>query len=275
MKLPYAELHAFPDGDRPHSGNPAGVMLLDRFLDDADLLGIARSNNLSETAYLVKRPDEADTWDLRWFTPGQEVDFCGHATLAAAAYLLEDGHAAGDGVCFHARVGRLEVRREDGRFVMDFPEIASTPAPAARPGVAEALGVQALEVHDVRRVHGAAYEMHVIASEAELAALRPDFAALERTGVNVIVTAKGESADVVSRFFAPGAGVPEDPVTGSAHCTLAPYWAKRLGRARLGARQIGPRPGALEMEADGSGRVRLYGAAHRFLDGAIHFAAAL
>jgi len=268
MIIPYAELHAFPDGDRPHSGNPAGVALLERWLADEDLLGIARSNNLSETAYLVARA-EPDEWDLRWFTPGAEVDLCGHATLASGVFLFEEGRAAGGTARFHTRSGALEVSRSADRFVMDFPAVGFARADEPRAGVAEAVGLDAAEVFDLPRIHGSAYEMHVFAGEAEIAGLHPDFGALERTGVNVLVTAAGESADVVSRFFCPSAGITEDPVTGSAHCTLAPFWAGRLGKSRMTARQIGPRAGALEMEAAPGGRVKLHGTAARFLAGEI------
>jgi PhzF family phenazine biosynthesis protein len=266
--LAYSELHAFPDGDRPHSGNPAGVCPMDAFLDDADLLGIAQSNNLSETAYLTAGA-EKDVWTLRWFTPGCEVDLCGHATLAAGAYLFEDGRVSGEVARFDTRSGRLEVRREAaGRYAVNFPAVPARPGEAA-PGVVEAVGAAPAEVFEIDPIHGARYQMFVYGGEAEIAGLNPDFSALKRTGVNVLATARGESADVVSRFFCPDAGIDEDPVTGSAHCTLAPFWAGRLGRAELSARQIGPRPGALVMRAEPGNRVTLLGAAKRFLDGVI------
>jgi len=272
MNIPYAELHAFPDGDRAHSGNPAGVARLEAFLPDADLLGLAQSNNLSETAFLVTRPEDADSWDLRWFTPGCEVDLCGHATLAAGVYLFEDGHVAGDTARFSTRSGWLEVSRADAAgFVMDFPAVPPKAQTTPRAGVPEALDAAAEAVFDLPQIHGSAYEMHVFPGEAEIEALTPDFGALARTGVNVLATAPGSSADIVSRFFCPAAGITEDPVTGSAHCTLAPYWTDRLGRTRLSARQIGPRPGALEIETAPGGRVKLYGTAARFLTGTIRF----
>lgn len=266
--LAYSELHAFPDGDRPHSGNPAGVCPLDAFLDDADLLGIAQSNNLSETAYLTAGADK-DVWNLRWFTPGCEVDLCGHATLAAGAYLFEDGRVAGDVARFDTRSGRLEVRRQGaGLYAVNFPAVPPRAGEAA-PGVVAALGADPAEVFEIDPIHGARYQMFVYDSEAAIARLVPDFSALKRTGVNVLATAKGDSADVVSRFFCPDAAIDEDPVTGSAHCTLAPFWAGRLGRAELTARQIGPRPGALTMRIEAGDRVTLVGAAKRYLDGMI------
>lgn len=267
--IPYAELHAFPDGDRPHTGNPAGVALLEAALDEADLLGVARSNNLSETAYLTAKA-EPDLWGLRWFTPSHEVELCGHATLASAAWLFETGRVKGEVVRFDTLSGRLDVRRAGaGRYAMDFPAIHFKPADPA-PGVVEAMGQAPTETHDIDPIHGLRYQMLIYDSEAAIAALDPDQGALIKAKVNVVATARGDSADFVSRFFAPGVGVPEDPVTGSAHCTLAPFWADRLGRDALSARQIGPRPGALEVaNRGGDGRVSLIGAARLFLEGAI------
>lgn len=267
-RIDYAERHAFPDGDAAHTGNPAGVARLSSPLPEADLLGLAQSNNLSETAYLLAGA-EADLWELRWFTPECEVDLCGHATLAAAAVLFDAGAVKGDEARFDTRSGRLIVTRLDhDRLSMDFPVVPFQPG-RADPAAVRAVGAEPDEAFEVERIHGARYQMFVYASEAEIAALEPDFAAVKRAGVNLIVTAPGRSADFVSRFFAPVAGVNEDPVTGSAHCTLAPFWAERLGRTPLKARQIGPRPGALEVEAAGAGRVRLIGAARRYLEGVI------
>lgn len=268
IEIPYAERHAFPDGDTPHTGNPAGVARLDAPLSDADLLGLAQSNNLSETAYLLAT-GEADLWDLRWFTPGCEVDLCGHATLAAAAVLFDAGAVAGGEARFDTRSGRLIVTRlSDGRLRMDFPAVAFEPGEADT-AAATAVGAAPLEAFEVARIHGSRYQMFIYGSEAQVAGLDPDFAALQRSGVNVLATAAGTSADIVSRFFCPEAGINEDPVTGSAHCTLAPFWAERLGRTRLTARQIGPRPGALEVEAADAGRVHVTGVAKAYLDGTI------
>lgn len=266
-RIPYYELHAFSEG--PFTGNPAGVCLLEAFPEDAVLRGIAASNNLSETAFLVRKPDETDAWSLRWFTPAVEVDLCGHATFAPGALLFELGMVAGGAAHFDTRSGRLMVRAASGgRYEMDLPEVGFAPAPA-HPAAVAALGAGApVEAYDVKRVHGAGYQMLVFSGEAVIAGLKPDHGALRSANVNVIATAPGDSADFVSRFFAPASGVDEDPVTGSAHCTLAPYWAKRLGRARLSARQIGPRPGALEVETR-SGRVLLSGRAARWVDGVI------
>lgn len=225
ISLPYSELHAFPDGDAPHTGNPAGVMVLTAPMSDADRLGMASSNNLSETAFL-EASDQADLWRLRWFTPGVEVDLCGHATMASAVWLFEEGHVAGETARFDTRSGVLSVSRAGpGRYAMDLPVIGYTQTDPAAEAVA-ALGAGAPQAaFDIERVHGARYQMLVYADEAAVAGLRPDIGALKAAGINVVATAPGTSADVVSRFFAPASGVDEDPVTGSAHATLAPYWA--------------------------------------------------
>ena len=269
MEFSYAEIHAFPDGDKPHSGNPAGVMLLHRDLSDADLLGVAQSNNLSETAYL-KPMGEKDQWSLRWFTPQLEVELCGHATLASAAWLFETGRVVGPEARFHTRSGLLKVTRlEDGRYQMDFPVIGYEPG-KAEAAVIEGLGGGAPEaVYEIERVHGNRYQMVVFADEAVVVGLEPDMKALSAARTNLIATAPGRASDFVSRFFGPASGVDEDPVTGSAHCTLAPYWFQRLGQSALKARQVGPRPGALEVRAGAAGRVLLVGDALRYLEGVI------
>jgi PhzF family phenazine biosynthesis protein len=265
--LPYYEIHAFADPDIPFSGNPAGVCLMDGFPEDSVLAGIANSNNLSETAFLV--PKQTDVWDLRWFTPAVEVDLCGHATFAAGAVVLENGAVRGDTAHFETRSGRLSVGRGETGFTMDLPQIGFA-AGEADSATAQALGLAGapVEVFDVERIHGADYQMWVMGSEAEVRAARPDHGRLRDIGKNVILTAPGTRADFVSRFFAPASGVDEDPVTGSAHCTLAPYWADRLGKPRMTARQIGPRPGLLEVEP-AAGRVTFTGHAPRYLDGSI------
>lgn len=269
MEFPYAEMHAFPDGDAPHSGNPAGVVMLHRDLSDADLLGVAQSNNLSETAYL-KPMGEKDQWGLRWFTPGLEVELCGHATLASAAWLFETGRVVGAEARFHTLSGLLKVSRlDDGRYQMDFPVIGFEPGKADAAVISALGGGTPDAVYEVERVHGNRYQMLVFADEGQVVGLEPDIKALEATRTNVIATAPGRASDFVSRFFGPASGVDEDPVTGSAHCTLAPYWFEKLGQSTLKARQVGPRPGALEVRAGSAGRVLLVGQARRYLDGVI------
>jgi PhzF family phenazine biosynthesis protein len=266
---PYFEIHSFADPKRAFSGNPAGVVLLERFPNDADMLGIANSNNLSETAFLVSTGPDA--WHLRWVTPALEVDLCGHATLAAAAVVFEQGLVAAGKARFETRSGRLEVRQDGNQLSMDFPRVGyqgTSPDPKIR----TALGLTAdpKDVVEIERIHGAHYQMWVVANQDDVAGLRPDYSTLKRLATNIIVTAPGNSVDFVSRFFAPIAGVDEDPVTGSAHCTLTPYWADKLGKSRMSARQIGPRPGVLGVESHGE-RVTLSGHAPLYLSGQISF----
>lgn len=267
--LPYYEIHSFADPDRPLSGNPAGVCLMEAFPDDATLLGIAESNNLSETAFLVLAGE--DRWSLRWFTPALEVELCGHATLAAGAVVLEQGLAKSGRAVFDTRSGALEVTQDGAGLAMDLPHVGFKPAdPDPRMHMALELENPPVSVQDIVRIHGAHYQMWVLGSEREVTACRPDHGQLKALKTNVIITAPGDSVDFVSRFFGPASGVDEDPVTGSAHCSLAPYWADALGRPRLTARQIGPRPGALEVEPRGD-RVFLYGIAPAYLEGRITF----
>lgn len=266
--IPYFEIHSFAAPGEAFTGNPAGVCLLDAFPTDDILRGIAASNALSETAFVVPRGH--DEWDLRWFTPTVEVDLCGHATFAAGAVLLDAGQVKGDTARFQTRSGRLEVRRDGDQLAMDLPAIGFKPGRHA-PALEAALGLQGTpeEVLDVNRIHGAGYQMWVVADETLVRSAEPDHGLLRKLNTNVILTAPGGMGlDFVSRFFAPASGVDEDPVTGSAHCTLAPYWAERLGKTRMKARQIGPRPGALEVKTHEE-RVTLYGHAPHFLSGEI------
>ncbi len=267
-RIPYFEIHAFAFPDRDFTGNPAGVCLMEDFPSDAVLAGIAASNNLSETAFLVPRGE--DVWHLRWFTPAIEVDLCGHATLAAGAVLFATGRVKGGKAAFDTRSGRLEIRRDDtAGFALDLPAIGYKPA-SASPALSAALGLETgpQAVFRVDKIHGAEYKMWVMADEADVKLAEPDHGQLRKLNTNIILTAPGRDVDFVSRFFAPASGVDEDPVTGSAHCTLTPYWAERLGRPRLTAQQIGPRPGALQVE-DKGGRVTLYGHAPLYLSGEI------
>lgn len=258
MKIKLFQVDAF--ASRVFEGNPAAVCPLGHWLDDALLQAIAAENNLSETAFFVPSPEG---FKLRWFTPLAEVDLCGHATLAAAHVLFTHLGHAGESVHFDTRSGPLGVtRRRDGLLEMDFP--ARPPAPGGpRAELARALGATPAEVL-------AADDYIAVFDDEEIVrAIRPDQALLgqlDRRGV--AVTAPGTQADFVSRFFAPKLGVPEDPVTGSAHCELAPYWGARLGKTRLDARQLSPRGGSLSCQLDGE-RVRLAGSAVSFLEGEI------
>ena len=261
MRIPLYQLDAF--SDKPFEGNPAAVCPLDAWLDDDVLQKIAAENNLSETAFFV--PDGAG-FDLRWFTPLAEVDLCGHATLATAWVIFNLLETDRGTLRFETRSGELVVRRgEDGLLVMDLPARPAVPREAPR-ALIGGLGAEPVEVLASDRDYLALFD-----AEDDVRKLKPDFArlrGLDRLGI--IASAPGASADFVSRFFAPSVGVPEDPVTGSAHCTLVPYWAARLGRgeAPLEARQISARGGELICRLLGD-RVSIAGRAALYLSGEI------
>jgi PhzF family phenazine biosynthesis protein len=258
MKIPYYEVLAFTK--QHFAGNPAGVCMLEKeWLDDALMQSIAAENNLAETAFLI---DHGDFLDLRWMTPTVEVDLCGHATLASAHVLFNHLKRKGDTIRFQSRSGELRVERKDDRLLLDFP---SQPPSECNPPtqVTEGLRAQPLEI-----LKGPDY-LTVFASEEDIAAITPDFellAQLETRGV--IVTAPGNECDFVSRFFAPGSGISEDPVTGSTHCALIPYWSKRLQKRELYARQISKRGGELFCEDRGD-RVGIGGSAVTYLEGQV------
>lgn len=258
MKLRLWQVDAFTR--ERFRGNPAAVVPLERWPADAVMQAIALENNLSETAFLAP---EAGEWRIRWFTPAIEVNLCGHATLAAAHVLFAHLEPARAHVTFASRSGPLPVARDrEGRIVLDFPAYAQQPAPVT-PELCDALGATPLEAHlGVKH-------MAVFASEADVRALRPDFAKVAALGgFGVIATAPGDTSDMASRYFVPQAGVPEDPVTGAAHCQLAPYWAARLGRTSLHARQVSARGGELWCTLRGE-RVSLAGHAVEYLSGTI------
>lgn len=264
MKLTFAQIDAFADA--PFSGNPAAVMPLDHWLDDGVLQAIAAENNLSETAFLIPLDGADADFELRWFTPTAEVALCGHATLASGHYVLSTQKNR-ESVTFQTRKsGVLEVARDGsgraGHYAMALPAIRATPK--ALPAIIAALGLDdAVET----LWHPGGYALIVVAEAAQVAALSPDFRALASGGdVLTIVTAPGEQSDVISRVFAPGVGVDEDPVTGSAHCVLAPYWADRLGRADFAAFQASKRGGRIGCRLDGD-RVVLTGACVSVIDG--------
>lgn len=260
MRIPLHQIDAF--ASEPFRGNPAAVCVLESWLPDATMQAIAQENNLAETAFLVEEPSG---WRIRWFTPGCEIDLCGHATLASAFVLLTELRPDLASVTFQSLSGPLGVSREGERFVLDFPSRPPRMG-AAVPGLAEGLGAAPLETGVSRDI------LAVFGSEAEVRALDPDFgrlATLDTVGIIATAPASTPGADFVSRFFAPspGVGVPEDPVTGSAHCTLIPFWAERLDRTSLKALQVSKRSGELWCELRG-GRVRIGGRAVKVLEGA-------
>ncbi|MFK8907832.1 PhzF family phenazine biosynthesis protein [Streptomyces sp. YS-3] len=255
--------------DRPFAGNPAGVLLLDAFPDDAWLRDVAREVNLSETAFAHPLPPggEAD-WALRWFTPATEVAMCGHATLATAHVLRTTGAATGR-VSFAARCGILHATaHEDGSITLDFPTSPLTPV-AVPDGVAEALGARPVSVHDTSEFIG---DLVVeLADERTVRGLTPEFKALAAYSERgVIVTAEAEDPsrgyDFVSRGFFPGVGIDEDPVTGSAHTALAPFWSARLGRTELTGLQASARTGLVRTSLRGE-RTLLTGTAVTVIEG--------
>lgn len=253
-KVPYFEVHAF--ASELFRGNPAGVCPLSAWLGDALMQKIAAENGLPETAFFAPRGND---YDLRWFTPTTEVDLCGHATLASAFILFTEQGFDGDTVRFHSRSGPLTVSRSADILTLDFP--SRPPRGCAAPqGLIEGLGAKPIEISKARDYFA------VFASAKEVGGLRPDFGLLGALDEKVIVTAPGDDCDFVSRFFAPTAGIDEDPVTGSAHCTLIPYWAQRLGKNKLRARQISKRGGELFCELAGD-RVHIGGKAVLYLRG--------
>lgn len=257
MRIPLYQIDAF--ADRVFAGNPAAVCPLERWPDDALLQSIAAENNLPETGFFI--PTE-ETPRLRWFTPLAEVDLCGHATLAAAFVLFERLHPGREAVTFQSRSGPLTVTRSGDLLSLDFPALPlSDPLPISE--FAAALQASPVEVR------GGMDLLAIFNSEAEVRALQPDLERLKGLDCRgVIATAPGDEVDFVSRFFAPAVGIPEDPVTGSAHCALTPYWAERLGKTRLRARQLSPRGGELLCELQDE-RVRISGRAVLYLEGII------
>lgn len=259
MRYPIYQLDAFTT--RRFAGNPAAVVVMDAFPADALMQAIAAENNLAETAFLVR---EGDDYRLRWFTPTVEVPLCGHATLASGAVVMEHLEAGRTRVVFHTRSGPLTVTRHGARYTMDFPARASS---ACEPpdGFAAALGAQPREVF--------ANEfnfMAVLNTAAAVRGLQPDLGAIARLDRGgVLVTAAGdEGFDIVSRYFAPAKGIPEDPVTGGAHCMLTPFWCARLGKHELRAYQASARGGEIVCRLNGD-RVELEGACAFYLKGEI------
>ncbi len=263
MPVPLFHVDAFTA--RPFAGNPAAVCPLKAWLDDATLRSVAAENNLSETAFLLPR---GDRYELRWFTPRCEVKLCGHATLASGFVVMNflesgDGPVNDGPVNFETRLsGTLTVSRDGDKFAMDFPALAPWKCLDPLAELASGLGKAPAEVMQIEDNYFAVYE-----SEEDVRRIRPDFRQLEKLHpAGVAVTAAGSDCDFVSRYFVPSYGIPEDPVTGSTHCSLAPYWARRLGKTSLHARQLSARGGELWCEVK-KARVILKGQAVLTLQG--------
>jgi PhzF family phenazine biosynthesis protein len=259
MELTIYQVAAFTS--QPFGGNPAAVIPLDDWIDDSLMQKIAAENNLSETAFFV--PVAESEWHIRWFTPAVEVPLCGHATLATAAVIDAKLGNKNWPIKLQSASGPLFVDKVADAFVLDLP--VNKPQPVELPdGLEAALGAEIVESYIGRDLY-----LLVLKDEAAVAALRPDFAAMGSVVEHgAIATAEGNQVDFVSRFFAPGIGIDEDPVTGAAHCVLTPYWSKRLGKTTLEARQISSRVGELLCEDLGA-RVKLRGNAVFFLSGQI------
>ena len=258
MKIKLFQIDAFTD--KVFSGNPAAVCPLNSWLPEGLMQQIAMENNLAETAFYVRNQDR---FDIRWFTPEVEVDLCGHATLAAAFVLFHMQHFPGPIIEFNSRSGLLRVTRSGDHLTLDFP--ADMPLTASDPGgLLEAMGIPPVEIYK-----GKTDYMLVYSKSEEIENLKPDLAKLSAVAARgVIVTAPGQDVDFVSRFFAPQSGINEDPVTGSAHTTLTPYWAARLGKTELSAIQLSKRRGWLQCRLAGN-RVEISGQARAYLTGEI------
>ncbi|MDR1705719.1 MAG: PhzF family phenazine biosynthesis protein [Clostridiales bacterium] len=259
--MKYYVADAFVDG--PFTGNPAGVCIMDSYPDDAVLQNIACENNLSETAFLVKTGDAA--YNLRWFTTVSEVDLCGHATLASSFVIMNYLEPEAQALTFASQSGILRCKRSGELYALDFPSRMPVPAEIT-PIMEEAVGAKVLEAHKSRDL------VLLLDSEETVRNLNPSMELLLQIKgfLGVCVTAKGDTADFVSRFFTPAEGIPEDPVTGSAHSNLIPFWAKRLNKAEMTARQLSRRGGWLYVKDMGE-RVEIEGRARLYLSGEIFY----
>ena len=256
--IPIYQIDAFTSA--LFGGNPAAICPLEAWLEDGQMQSIAAENNLPETAFFVA---DGDGFGLRWFTPTVEVDLCGHATLAAGWLVLDRLVPDREKVRFATRSGDLYARRDEDLMVLDFPA-----APGEKCAAPAAL-VQGLRAEPIE-TYSASYHLAIFDDEETIASLDPDMETLAALYPSaVIASAPGDEVDFVSRFFAPGHGIPEDPVTGSAHCTLTPYWSERLGRKSLRARQLSARGGELYCEDLGA-RVTMGGRAVLYLEGRLY-----
>ena len=261
LRLTMYQVDAF--ANKLFQGNPAAVIPLEKWLSDAQLQNIATENNLSETAFFVPHDD---SYQLRWFTPTHEVPLCGHATLAAAYVIFNHLKPSLRAIRFETLNGNLGVRKHKEMLVLDFPSLQLHPCEAPE-YLLEGLGVEPKQVF--KTIEDTNYYGD-FDTEKEILMIKPDLGLLEKLHpFGVVVTAPGERSDIVSRYFAPGAGIPEDPVTGSTHCGLIPYWSKLLGKNKLFARQLSKRGGELHCELLGE-RVSIGGQAIQYLEGTIY-----
>lgn len=260
MNIPIYQVDAFTN--QPMHGNPAAVCPLSEWLPDETMQKIAAENNLSETAFFVKRDAH---YELRWFTPTIEVNLCGHATLATAQVIFNCLNLEEKVVDFFSpRSGRLSVEKQNDILVLDFPKFSLNEI-AIPAGLAEAVGKRPQRTWETQ----GHFAMLLFENEEDIRSIRPDMGALSQIPYEIIVTAKGVNSDFVSRVFGPRVGITEDPVTGSAHCSLIPYWAERLGKEKLYARQISKRGGELFCELRDE-RVKIGGHAVLYLKGEIY-----
>ena len=256
-KLPIYQIDAF--ANQVFSGNPAAVCPLETWIEDIEMQAIAQENNLSETAFFVQ---EGNGYHIRWFTPAAEVDLCGHATLATAYVLFEYFDTQGNQIRFKSRSGELIVERENDLLAMDFP---SQPPKSCELPEALKAGLQTVP----SEILSSEDYFAVFSNEDEIKGMNPNMAELEKLDLRgVIVTAKGKNVDFVSRFFAPKYGIKEDPVTGSSHCALIPYWAEKLGKKDLHALQVSKRGGEIFCKNRGE-RVLIAGRAVKYMEGTI------
>jgi PhzF family phenazine biosynthesis protein len=264
MQLEFHQVDAF--ADRPFSGNPAMVYRLDSWLSAALMQQIAAEHNLAETAFVVR---EGAAWHIRWFTPAAEVPLCGHATLASAHVLFEQYGEAGERIDFTCQSGALRVTREADQLVLDFPvrRAGLCELRELREQVEQALGMPLQALLALPGEQGIQELLAILPTEAAVRACQPDFAAVAKLpGLGLLISGAGERHDFVSRYFAPGIGIEEDPVTGSTHCILVPYWAERLDKTELRAYQCSARGGELHCRLEGE-RVKIAGQAHLVASG--------
>lgn len=261
MKIPLYTIDAFTE--KQFAGNPAAVCPLLKWLSDDILQSIAAENNLSETAFFVRN---SDIYELRWFTPTVEVDLCGHATLASAHVIFTHLDYTGQILTFKTNSGNLYVKKKNDVYLLDFPPYKITPIKS--PQIIE----QCLGTAPAETFKGPWFHLAVFENEETIKKLNPDFNLMEKNGIDVIVTSKGSGEiDFVSRCFVPNEGIPEDPVTGSAHCALVPYWSDKLGKTNFHARQVSKRGGELYCEYQGDrviigGKAVTYSIGHIILD---------